>query len=393
MCPRLLSKTVVASVESYSAQRRPQTRRQQTGRRQRTRITRQASRRDYSKFSHASQAHRQQACDSCHKFPTPNWNKVRKESEAFEDVTDYPQHAACLSCHHEQFFSGARPAICTNCHTNPSPRDSTRHPFPNPREIFDKTPKGQTSFSEFQINFPHDKHMDLFGRVPSDSETNEVVSFLRASWRTSPAIQKKDSCSNCHQTYMPQGDSADEFVTQPPKDLAEDTFWLKKGAFKTTPTSHEACFTCHTTDSGLKPAQADCATCHKLPPTLAPRADFDQRLAEAMGIKDKTLLEKWRRREAGRFRHEWFSHAELACAACHDVTKMNTTDERTKKVSVVSCGSSAGCHIGEPDSALNEAVAKKKAEPKFVCTKCHVVFGREAVPASHQAAVLNIKPK
>jgi hypothetical protein len=394
VCPRLISRIAAAGVEGDPTQRRSQTGRPQTGGRRRTGTTKQVSRRDYSKFAHSSQAHRQQVCDSCHKFPTPNWNKVRKEGEAFEDVTDYPVHASCINCHHEQFFAGARPAICTNCHTNPSPRDSTRHPFPNPREIFDKSVKGQTSFSEFQINFPHDKHLDLFGRVRPGQGTEADAGFMRASWRKGGDIQNKDSCSNCHQTYMPQGDSEDEFVTPPPKDLPEDAFWLKKGAFKTTPTSHETCFACHTADSGLKPAQADCATCHQLRPSAEVRADFDPRLATTMGIKDKTLLEKWRRREAGRFRHEWISHAELACAACHDATKINTLDERTKKVPVLSCGGAGtGCHTGEPDSALNEAVAKKRAESNFVCTKCHVIFGRDPVPASHLNAVQTIQPK
>jgi hypothetical protein len=85
------------------------------------------------------------------------------------------------------------------------------------------------------------------------------------------------------------------------------------------------------------------------------------------------------------------SHAELACSACHDVAKMNTLDEKTKKVPVTRCGE--GCHLGEPDSALNEAVAKKQADPKFVCTKCHVVLGREPAPASHLEAVAPAKPQ
>lgn len=394
VCPRFNSRTAVAGIEGSPVQRRPQGRQSQTGSRRRTRSAGRVARRDYSKFSHASQVHQQQACDACHKFPTPNWNKVRKEDVAFEDVTDFPVHTACLKCHHEQFFDGTPPAICTNCHTHPSPRDGTRRPFPNPREIFDQTPKGQTSFSEFQINFPHDKHMDLFGRISPGSGMDEGASFLRASWLRNGGTQNKESCSNCHQTYLPQGDADDEFVTPPPKDLSDEAFWLKKGAFKTTPTSHETCFTCHTADSGLKPAQSDCATCHSLKPPAPVRADFDQQLAATMGIKDKTLLEKWRRREAGRFRHEWISHAELACSACHDVTKLNTLDEKTKKVPVVSCGGGgAGCHTGEPDSALNEAVIKKKAESNFVCTKCHVTFGREPLPASHLSAVQAAQPK
>ena len=380
------------SVVDPQQQRRTRTRRAPSGRRRVARV--QTARRNYSKFSHAVPQHKEQACNACHKFPTPNWNKARTGDAAFEDVTDYPEHPSCLNCHHEQFFSGARPIICTICHTNPSPRDAARHPFPNPRASFDKSPKGQAASTEFQIYFPHDKHESVFGRNWPDFERAERALFRRVAWRPMRGAQATDSCSNCHQTYMPQGDSPDEFVTPPPKDLAEDAFWLKKGAFKTTPTSHETCFTCHTADSGLKPAQMDCATCHQLRPSVEARADFDPRLAATMGIKDKTLLEKWRRREVGRFRHEWISHAELPCSACHDVTKINTLDERTKKVPVMSCGGAGtGCHTGEPDSALNEAVAKKKAEPSFVCTKCHVIFGREPLPASHLSAVQKTQPK
>lgn len=388
--PRLSSKAAEPETGA-DPQRRTQTK-PQAQRRRAARAGRQAPRRNYSEFSHRIPQHEKQECNSCHKFPTPNWNQVRTSDTAFEDVTDYPIHASCLSCHHEQFFSGARPAICTVCHTNPSPRDQSRHPFPNPSEIFDKSPKGQNAVPEFQINFPHDKHEGLFGLNRPEFEREADGGFLRASWREPSSAQAKDSCSTCHQTYQPQGDSDVEFVTPPPKDLTEEAFWLKKGTFKTTPTSHETCFTCHTADSGIKPAQADCATCHKLLPTVPVRTDFDSQLAATMGINDKTTLEKWRGREAGKFRHEWFSHAELSCAACHDVSKINTLDEKTKKVPVVSCGGT-GCHIGEPDSVLNEAVAKKKADPNFQCTKCHIVFGREAVPASHLDAVLNFKPK
>src|SRR5215212_10354202 len=125
-------------------------RRSQTNRRGASAVKR-TQRIDYSKFSHRSLQHSQQACNSCHKFPTANWNKVRKADQAFPDVTDYPEHSSCLGCHRPQFFNGARPAICTNCHTNPSPRDSSRHPFPNPGEVFDLSKKGQTATPEFGI--------------------------------------------------------------------------------------------------------------------------------------------------------------------------------------------------------------------------------------------------
>src|SRR5439155_9275260 len=62
---------------------------------------------DYSQFSHATRKH-QQACNTCHKIPTKNWEKVQD----FPDVADYPGHEACVSCHRQQFFKGAIPGIC-----------------------------------------------------------------------------------------------------------------------------------------------------------------------------------------------------------------------------------------------------------------------------------------
>src|SRR5216684_7852012 len=76
---------------------------------------------DYTKFSHQTHAVAQKlACSSCHKVPAKNWKEVRKGDAAFPDVSDFPEHAACLTCHREQFFARERPApaICSNCHVN-----------------------------------------------------------------------------------------------------------------------------------------------------------------------------------------------------------------------------------------------------------------------------------
>jgi hypothetical protein len=314
--------------------------------------------RDYSKFSHRAAAHARLACSSCHKFPSANWKQARKGDDAFPDVTDYPQHSACISCHRQQFFSGSPPRICTICHSEPSPRNSARHAFPNPREIFDATPKGQGMLTQFAIYFPHDKH---------------------------DALGDKESCASCHETYKPQGEGDDEYMTARPKELPEESFWLKKGTFKTTPTSHATCFTCHSEDSGLKPAPTDCAICHKLM-TVEPRGDFDSKIAEAMGVKDRVVLEKWRRRDAARFRHEFFSHAEMDCKACHNLAAMNTADEKTKKVSLVPCKE---CHIGATadEGVLNAEIEQKKKSAAFECIKCHVTNGKQAVPESHLKAM------
>ena len=397
VCPRLTS-TATEPLVAPSAQQR---RRTQTP----SRTSSQPQRASYTEFSHRVAAHRK-ACDSCHKFPSANWKEVRKGDEAFPDITEYPQHASCLECHRQQFFSGARPNICSVCHVNVTPRGGARHPFPNPSESYDASPRGQTAVSDFQIYFPHDKHEGVVAARTEALEVERSARFVRASLVsfTLPSHRQESddsSCSVCHQTYQPQGDEEEEFATPRPKDLPEEAFWLKRGTFKTTPTSHAKCFTCHSTDSGLTPASNDCAACHKL---LAPgqtlrlaeaHDDFDPKLAASMGIRDRTILEKWSRRDTARFRHEWLPHAALTCNACHNVSALNTLDERRKKVSVLSCGGEGtGCHIeSSSEGVLNLAVEKKRADPTFQCTKCHLDNGGRPLPESHVKAVAAAEQK
>ena len=363
---------------------------------------------DYRKFSHASPQHQKQACDACHKFPSPNWQGARKADAAFPDITERPAHASCLNCHREQFFARQRPApaICSVCHTGVTPRNTARHPFPNPPEAFNLTPRARDFASDFQIFFPHDKHLEVVSEVKPAHESDAGGLFIKASLiRTSSSTQQKDeqkkeeqqpnesSCSVCHQTYQPQGESEEEYATNPPKDLGE-AFWLKKGTFKTTP-NHATCFTCHSQESGLPPAPNDCAACHRLAPVPRPRADFDPKLAAAMSVTDPIILQKWRRRTSGAFRHEWMSHAELSCNACHNVTAMNTLEEATKKVPILSCGGAgSGCHVTpttDDGGILNYVLDQRKAKPDFQCAKCHVNLGREPTPKSHADAVERIK--
>ncbi len=95
---------------------------------------------DYSKFSHSTPKH-QSACNTCHKI-------------AFPDITDYPSHDACVSCHRPQFFRSARPPICSVCHSKTSPRDDVRYAFRNPATKL-----------QFAIEFPHDKHQDVIAML------------------------------------------------------------------------------------------------------------------------------------------------------------------------------------------------------------------------------------
>jgi len=350
--------------------------------------------RNYSKFSHNIAQHKM-ACNSCHKVPTANFDKVRTGAAAFPDVTDYPQHPSCIGCHRQQFFTGAQPVICTVCHTNPSPRDSSRHPFPNPPEIFNASKEGQSAISEFGISFPHDKHVDIVGEYKPNNNAFIPVSFRQdKAAKSEPKAEETDpkSCGVCHKTYQPQGESDDEYVTKPPKDLAEDAFWLKKGAFKTAPT-HVVCFTCHAPD-GLQPTSSDCATCHKLLPPdrqiqlTRAHDDFDPKLASAMGLKDKVTLEKWSRRDTAKFRHEWIPHASLSCVSCHNVATLNTLDPKTRTQAKSCGGTGTGCHIeATTDGILNLEFQKKKADPGFECTKCHVRNGKNPAPETHINAV------
>lgn len=340
----------------------------------------------YREFPHDITAHKVQ-CDTCHKFPSSNWEQVRKKEEAFADITDYPKHDSCVQCHRDQFFKGSPPNVCTICHTNPGPRDSSRHPFPNPRESFDLSPKGKTAESDFVVGFPHGKHMELLG-MNGESERSRPSG---PSARGGPSMRGADPsavCATCHTTMNPQGDGDEEYVTNPPKDLG-DGFWLKKGSFKSSPIGHSTCFTCHNIDSGISPTPSDCGTCHNIKEKFA--GDLSPSMPEKIGGLDKTTILAWRKRSSAvNFRHEWFSHAELACSTCHEVNSRNTATVAGRKVSVLACG---GCHITptlDDGGILNFEVDSRKANSSFACTKCHQEFGKKPIPQTHIDALKKI---
>jgi hypothetical protein len=66
---------------------------------------------------------------------------------------------------------------------------------------------------------------------------------------------------------------------------------------------------------------------------------------------------------------------------------MNTLDRKTMRVPVAACNV---CHItatAADGGALNIEIDKRKANPAFQCTKCHITYGREPIPATHTKAV------
>ena len=73
---------------------------------------------------------------------------------------------------------------------------------------------------------------------------------------------------------------------------------------------------------------------------------------------------------------------------------MNTLESRTLKVAVKTCGGAEGCHITattDDGGILNYEMDQKKSNPSFVCTKCHISFGKSAVPVTHIQAVNALK--
>ena len=352
---------------------------------------------DYAKFSHQTHVVTQKlACSSCHKVPSKNWKEVRQGDAAFQDVTDFPEHASCLNCHRTQFFARERPApvICSNCHIAVTPRDTARWLFPSLGDLTDPKLKRRELVSEFGIGFPHDKHIDVVGM--NQPLTTKREQFVRALFQDKKAGPPK-SCPVCHETYQPQGKSSEEYVVKPPKDIG-DNFWLKKGTFKTGPNSHTICFTCHNADSGIAPEPKNCETCHKLTSPAQLPVDFEAKLATSMGA-DVFMLRRWsQRHSAGAFRHEGGMHPDLSCLDCHNVatSTFSTLDPQTRRVAVRSCGGADGCHITntlDEGGALNFEIDSRRKNPNFVCTKCHVTFGKGPVPENHPQAIPTPKPK
>ncbi len=355
---------------------------------------------NYSQFSHRTHVINQKLeCSACHQVPSKNWKEVRKGDAAFPDATDFPEHSSCLNCHRTQFFARERPAplICSNCHIANSPRDTSRWLFPSLGDVTDPTKKRREFVSEFGVGFPHDKHIDVVGFNAPRPGRDGRGWFVTVSLQEKKKEEPPKSCPVCHETYQPQGNSSEEYVTKPPKSLG-DNFWLKKGTFKTIPNSHTVCFTCHSAESEIAPAPKDCQLCHKLL-SAEPRmkVDFSPKLAADMGITDKLMLTRWSRRiSAGAFRHEGGEHPDLNCLSCHNVTTFNTLDSKTLKVPVPSCGGADGCHITattDDGGSLNFEIDQKKKDAAFVCTKCHVSFGKEGVPEDHPKAIPTPKEK
>lgn len=281
---------------------------------------------DYSKFSHATAKH-QAECLTCHKIPTKDWTT----SSAFPDITDYPGHAACVSCHRPQFFKGARPQICSVCHTKTSPRDEARFAFRKPESLL-----------QFSIEFPHDKHQDV---IASNRKTPQLA-FAHA-FKTQQDTY--NNCSICHvqRSTVPAGAWPDSFAPQP-------------ATFKSSPNNHASCFNCHW--KAQEPVATNCNGCHKL----------------AKPYSNETAPN----RISLKFMHETKHHI-AECTTCHiNITKAESLRGLKPDVPITSC---TECHNREGlREDLNKELAAIDKNKAFVCSYCHTSnVGKLDAPASH----------
>lgn len=295
---------------------------------------------DYSTFLHATKQH-QETCNSCHKVPTANPQKV----SAFPDVADFPDHDACVRCHRRQFFKGVQPIICTDCHTKTSARNDQRWEFRNP-----KRPQ------QFTIEFPHDKHQDVIASLRLRPATS-APAIVKSAHVIDDKARKYNNCTICHAyrraPVVPAGGWIDDYV--PPADT-----------FKSAPTSHDMCFNCHW--QGQEPTKEDCAGCHK--PAAVPNMPVES---------PKRLSMK--------FRHESREPHIAECTTCHiNITKSTTLRGLKPDVPIFPSCAESSCHQNKLNDEWNKV---NNAPGTFKCDFCHTSdVGIKKPPNSHRQAVL-----
>ena len=373
---------VITSVLSLTAiiaaqtRRRPQTSRPAT----QTQAPRGAASK-YSAFQHSSEKHKSLKCNECHKVPT-TWTAKRE----FPDVADFPDHAACVRCHRQQFFTrqamiGTGPAICTVCHVRAAPREDARFAFGRPNNS--NQPAKPKDERQFTIEFPHDKHQNVIARIEGPMkmtaqqpsrlqglrqartlapQSDERASFVSVSFSLSWDDKKPDynNCSICHQTDMSLA-----VVALPPPNADPSTLH----PFKSMPHSHDSCFNCHWKNQ--KPVADDCTGCHKAAATF--------------------IAEAGRRRISAKFAHEGGKGEHIGeCTTCHiNITRASTTRGLTPDVPINAC---ATCHRDSKQTTYPKALTIEAELEQFKktgeCTYCHTAdVGKKKPPPSHETAV------
>jgi Outer membrane cytochrome MtrC/MtrF-like, domains II/IV len=293
---------------------------------------------DYSAFSHSTKKH-QQACVTCHKVPTKNWQRVSQ----FPDIVDYPGHEACVSCHRPQFFRGAKPPICTVCHTQVGPRAEERFAFRNPNIR-----------RQFLTEFPHDKHQDVIARTIPQTEFRSVFRTISFRSADGPA-DAYNNCTICHTAL----------ITLPAARTWTDGYKPDALTFKNAPSDHASCFNCHW--KAQKPINENCDGCHKLSTSPYSHSEIPNRISL-------------------KFRHDGGGEKKnhvAECTTCHiNITKSATLRGLKPDVPITSC---TECHNKDGLRLdVSGELAQVDKNRDFVCVYCHTSdVGRRDPPASH----------
>ncbi|HEV7902731.1 MAG TPA: cytochrome c3 family protein [Pyrinomonadaceae bacterium] len=352
---------------------------------------------DYSKFSHATKGHFEN-CASCHQIT----------SFAQPDIRDYPDHPSCIECHRQQFFRGARPVICSNCHTVTAPKSDVRFKFPKA--------DAPTQFADI---FPHANHI----------KTTSLLQFKKV---VGEKVNIQATCTYCHKV--------DGAAQKPLAGAPKDAFIAPAGTFMTTPTSHVTCFQCHwqkgVENREQEPLSNECSRCHQnlakpliqtaalnttlsAPATPQSRAQSNASVPKLIPASLPGTLAAHSTlttppRISPKFVHELDPHKKRAneegkevaitCTQCHaGVRKAVTLEAMRLKVNQVqllpSCSTSA-CHtalsgtVGLKLSVFRELRERGK-DAKFDCALCHAppLSVNAEVPCSHYKAVLESAKK
>jgi hypothetical protein len=355
---------------------------------------------NYSRFLHDSNhvrydRGRRANCDSCHTLSSP----------LQYDIKDYPNHPSCVNCHRQQFFTGARPLICTVCHKVSSPRDARRYAFPKP---------GTNVTREFPGHFPHGLHQDLLARTRRAPETFGDVRLVRASFTAGAAdATAQENCATCHALYDKTKKSEEGFF---PGAGWPDNMLAGVGTFRKIPEGregHRTCFVCHASAekswNSPSPVANDCAGCHSRQATGSPvsaqtGAAGGVILAareEAQAVRVSFTNAPLPPRKVNTFQHEGGgeggSHRE-GCTTCHiNITRAQTLAVKPD-VPISSC---ALCHTTggrksslkkDTDTTINSEL-KAWLDSRKACLSCHTAqTGSRPPPCSHYFAARRTPP-
>ncbi len=353
----------------------------------------------YSKFTHDIAGHgggNKESCLPCHTVA----------SQQRSDIKDYPGHDSCINCHRQQFFAGARPAICSVCHTVVSPRSGARFNFPKP-----------IIQSQFTDIFPHREHLSSSTRL----------AFAKLPDAKKKALSVQDTCFHCHKVNET---NLEEVAAKWPKK----SFVPTPGTFMTSPTGHASCIDCHWKAAApneksayavYEPFINSCSECHKNTLLKAPAKPATSNAPKSAatdknGAADKSaaaekkvaaeknapvdvkivpahfvvpalppalmeVTEAWSARISPKYQHAIPSydakpkddpHRTSACTDCHkQVSKVSTLETFRQKENNVQLSACIDCHGDKSGKTKVAAIARELKEreqnPKFDCVYCH----------------------